>query len=89
MICHLSVYFPSSRFLCPELPIARSFLSLFVSSDEGEKLYDMPCASHIYTLARQGNEIDWSLTSYPELSLEGIEFVTLPSGLHAIDEDVM
>ncbi|KAF8321111.1 hypothetical protein DL93DRAFT_2152373 [Clavulina sp. PMI_390] len=43
------------------------------------------CSFHV----TKGNEVDWSLTSYPELTLDGVEYLTLPSGLHAIEEDVL
>lgn len=38
----------------------------------------------------KGNIVDWSLKAPGfSVSLDGIEFATLPSGLHALDEDVL
>ncbi|KAF8585278.1 hypothetical protein K439DRAFT_1388555 [Ramaria rubella] len=37
----------------------------------------------------QGNIIDWSMKASNDLSLDGVEFKTLPSGLHLVDKDVV
>ncbi|KZP12168.1 hypothetical protein FIBSPDRAFT_961595 [Athelia psychrophila] len=37
----------------------------------------------------QGNVVDWSLKASEECSLEGVEFSTLPSGLHLVSQDVV
>ncbi|KZT57990.1 hypothetical protein CALCODRAFT_517068 [Calocera cornea HHB12733] len=37
----------------------------------------------------KGNVVDWSVTASDDISLDGVEFSTLPSGLHVVDEDVI
>ncbi|KAF7983593.1 hypothetical protein HWV62_20489 [Athelia sp. TMB] len=37
----------------------------------------------------QGNVVDWSLKASQDCSLEGVEFSTLPSGLHLVPQDVV
>ncbi|KAH8822398.1 hypothetical protein DL96DRAFT_1819886 [Flagelloscypha sp. PMI_526] len=37
----------------------------------------------------KGNIIEWSLKADPELSLDGVEFSVLPSGIHAVERDVV
>ncbi|EJT98131.1 hypothetical protein DACRYDRAFT_118884 [Dacryopinax primogenitus] len=37
----------------------------------------------------KGNIIEWSVKTSDDISLDGIEFSTLPSGLHVVDEDVI
>ncbi|KZO97241.1 hypothetical protein CALVIDRAFT_597586 [Calocera viscosa TUFC12733] len=37
----------------------------------------------------KGNIIDWSVKTSDDISLDGVEFSTLPSGLHVVDEDVI
>ncbi|KIJ40343.1 hypothetical protein M422DRAFT_780791 [Sphaerobolus stellatus SS14] len=37
----------------------------------------------------RGNIIDWSIKASEDLNLDGVEFSTLPSGLHLVDEDVV
>ncbi|KAI0321549.1 hypothetical protein OF83DRAFT_1168398 [Amylostereum chailletii] len=37
----------------------------------------------------QGNIVDWSRKNDDELSLDGVEFCALPSGLHTVDQDVI
>ncbi|KAG1820030.1 hypothetical protein EV424DRAFT_1403194 [Suillus variegatus] len=37
----------------------------------------------------KGNLVDWCLKSSDDLELDGVEFSTLPSGLHLVDQDVV
>ncbi|KAI0260622.1 hypothetical protein BC834DRAFT_973341 [Gloeopeniophorella convolvens] len=37
----------------------------------------------------QGNIIDWSLKASDDLSLDGVEFSSLPSGLHLVEQDTL
>ncbi|KAH7925742.1 hypothetical protein BV22DRAFT_1194947 [Leucogyrophana mollusca] len=37
----------------------------------------------------KGNLVDWSLKASDDLDLNGVEFSTLPSGLHLVDQDVV
>lgn len=37
----------------------------------------------------RGNILEWSASISSDLSLAGIEFSSLPSGLHSVQEDVM
>ncbi|KAH7912115.1 hypothetical protein BJ138DRAFT_1112646 [Hygrophoropsis aurantiaca] len=37
----------------------------------------------------KGNLVDWSLKASEDLDLTGVEFSTLPSGLHLVDQDVV
>ncbi|KAF8511046.1 hypothetical protein JB92DRAFT_3144230 [Gautieria morchelliformis] len=37
----------------------------------------------------RGNIIDWSMKASEDLNLDGVEFSTLPSGLHLVDKDMV
>lgn len=37
----------------------------------------------------QGNVLDWSLKTSDDLQLDGVEFSSLPSGLHLVEQDVV
>ncbi|KAF9220600.1 hypothetical protein BS17DRAFT_786803 [Gyrodon lividus] len=37
----------------------------------------------------KGNVVDWCLKASEDLQLDGVEFSTLPSGLHLVDQDVV
>ncbi|KAH8995787.1 hypothetical protein EDB86DRAFT_3159424 [Lactarius hatsudake] len=36
-----------------------------------------------------GNDLDWSLKASDDLQLDGVEFGSLPSGLHLLEQDVI
>ncbi|KAH9025915.1 hypothetical protein EDB84DRAFT_1611676, partial [Lactarius hengduanensis] len=37
----------------------------------------------------RGNDLDWSLKATDDLQLDGVEFSSLPSGLHLVEQDVV
>ncbi|KDQ07819.1 hypothetical protein BOTBODRAFT_59753 [Botryobasidium botryosum FD-172 SS1] len=50
---------------------------------------DVEAIFHCTFHATRGNIVDWSRKTREDIPLDGVEFSSLPSGLHVVDEDVI
>ncbi|EGO22871.1 hypothetical protein SERLADRAFT_356865 [Serpula lacrymans var. lacrymans S7.9] len=57
--------------------------------DRGRVPQDITAIFHASFHPTKGNIVDWSLKASDGFNLDGVEFSTLPSGLHLVDQDVV
>ncbi|KAG1748120.1 hypothetical protein EDB19DRAFT_1684366 [Suillus lakei] len=55
----------------------------------GRTPQDIVAIFHASFHPTKGNLVDWCLKASDDLELDGVEFSTLPSGLHLVDQDVV
>lgn len=55
----------------------------------GRAPQDIVAIFHASFHPTKGNLVDWCLKASDDLELDGVEFSTLPSGLHLVDQDVV
>ncbi|KAI6145014.1 hypothetical protein BKA82DRAFT_652193 [Pisolithus tinctorius] len=58
-------------------------------ADLGRPPQDIVAIFHASFHPTKGNVVDWCLKASNDLSIDGVEFSTLPSGLHLVNHDVV
>ncbi|KAG2098105.1 hypothetical protein BD769DRAFT_1631354 [Suillus cothurnatus] len=64
-------------------------MSIDANDSRGRAPQDIVAIFHASFHPTKGNLVDWCLKASDDLELDGVEFSTLPSGLHLVDQDVV
>ncbi|KAG2064736.1 hypothetical protein BDR04DRAFT_1109627 [Suillus decipiens] len=64
-------------------------MSVDAIDSRGRVPQDIVAIFHASFHPTKGNLVDWCLKASDDLELDGVEFSTLPSGLHLVDQDVV
>ncbi|KAG2148869.1 hypothetical protein DEU56DRAFT_782570 [Suillus clintonianus] len=64
-------------------------MSIDAIDSRGRAPQDIVAIFHASFHPTKGNLVDWCLKASDDLELDGVEFSTLPSGLHLVDQDVV
>ncbi|KAG2364781.1 hypothetical protein BDR07DRAFT_1400675 [Suillus spraguei] len=64
-------------------------MSIDAIDSRGRVPQDIVAIFHASFHPTKGNLVDWCLKASDDLELDGVEFSTLPSGLHLVDQDVV
>ncbi|KAH9168538.1 hypothetical protein EDB89DRAFT_1855427 [Lactarius sanguifluus] len=66
-----------------------TYYSIYPRAHSADQTISAVAIFHASFHPTRGNDLDWSLKATDDLQLDGVEFSSLPSGLHLVEQDVV